>query len=162
MEQIDLHDIYEQIYVPFWHRAWCKYFFIIIGLVLVIISIGYYWLIYRSRKQQTSWDRALRDLEQLSGYAVKKYNKLLYFDLISLIKRYVMDRYIDGKLGVTDEELSAILYNTDFTEQQSNTLREIIARAQTIKFADQAATQEQFMIDCQQCVSLVKATIPQK
>lgn len=163
MNKHGLYDIYGSYHVPFWQT---KAFYVSSGIcfcLLLAFLIWQAWKKFRARKQMLpSWERALRELEQLkkSNVASVSQGKQFYCTLTSLFKKYLDERFGFDCQGKTDEELLSYLEQKEFPATLLNELRVIIMGSIIIKFANAQAIQEQIVLDLSRSVTFIRQTIP--
>lgn len=172
-----MYDIKPHIAVPPVKTPWFTSWGWIVLLVLVIAWILYL-LFKKLRTQQTQekrlppFEEALVALQQLDASDYLRQNKVkdYYSGLTEIVKRY-LDREVDNAvLESTTEELITKLEihknsgNLDFDIKTIDKLREILQRADLVKFAKMQTDTGQVQLDRQDIEEIIKEThqiIPQ-
>lgn len=139
-QNIELIDIYDVWYQPWW-KTTCSYvtFSMIVCLILVIVL--YYLLKSGWFGKTLSFDQqALKDLNKLANqtYNSEKQIRTAYFQLTLIFKTYLTHRYQQPLLDKTDIEI-IYLMQALLPETQFFVLEEFLKRASQIKFSHELA-----------------------
>lgn len=160
----DFYDIFGVWHEPWWQSTTCKVFVLILTSTIVI------WIAYRifkkiltKKKVRPYWEVALTNLENLRAPKVFATDKAknFYFQLTSILKRYITERYGVAAQGSTEKEILTYLEDQiKFPKETLPVLRDIFYHASSIKFANEPALIEQMEQDLALGMRLVKETIP--
>ena len=157
-EELQIKDIYDVWYHPFWQQNW----FIALGIIVTLTLIGLlgYWLYQKNKKEiiLEPWEVALDALHDLKKNKPES-PKLFYIQLTTILKRYLQSRYELSLIGTTDDEmLSALQQGSAVPKPVTDTIKTLLNGVQLIKFANQKAAQEQMQNALASSVQLVKST----
>lgn len=162
----ELYDIYTLWHIPFWQT---QQFFIALVLIGVLIGTAIIVMLikkWRARKsQQTAWERALGQLEdiQKKNRITVEQGKDFYHDLTRIMKKYVHERYLLDVLSATDQEfLETLEKNRVLLPLMLAELQEVMNGLLFIKFANAQAAQAKMQDDFSRVVMIIKTTIPEK
>ncbi len=157
-QKLELIDIYDITYEPWWQSLWFK----TIGISLIAILSGlfvyYLYKKYRKVTSLTYWQQAFASIAVLEkqGFAD---GQLFYVRLTHIIKDYLHERYQLALADKTDTELLETLKQT--TEVPSTVcqeVKEIFDGVIFIKFANQQAAHERMEQALVKSRSLIKET----
>lgn len=164
MEKLELYDIYECWHTPWWHS---KIFIITcsIGAFLVACAILYgIWRWYKARKGTlTPWQKALMQLERLSGQRVETPEQAyaLYLELTALLKNYLQERYQLPFASATDQEVVMLIDQIPvFTPEFKLQVSDLFLSGMVIKFAREAAVHERMQHHLATARSIITMTTP--
>lgn len=159
-QSINFYEIYDYYTLPFWQTTW---FFILLSILVVALIIGAY-LFFRSKKKIPAWTIALQKLEGLRSNKLQSQSdfRLFYFNLTSIIKNYLHERFSFTILDKTDDELLSWLEAQNFDPLILEILKKIAANAVLIKFAKHETLFANAQEDLNRAQSIVTKTIPQK
>ena len=163
MAQINLHEIYEFLYTPFWYETW---FIITIVLSLAVAALLAWlirWWLERRRLRRppiTSWEQAFQALEQLTQNppTTKEEYKAFYFALSDIVKAYLGSRFTWHLEDKTDEELLVFLRAQHLDPALCTMVEQVTSGAMQIKFADAESMREQVERDSAQVYELIERT----
>ena len=161
--KMEIFDIYPFYYIPFWQTTFFK---ISIGVVLFLIlaSVVLYFYLKNKRKKITAWQWAILELEKLSksidSFETKKDFKFFYFDLTSIIKKYLKKRFDWNTTDKTDEELIIFLKDKNFDDELLVGLKKMLNGAIWIKFANESVLKTESKKDLGLALRMVEKTIP--
>ncbi len=166
-----MFDIKPAIEVPPVKSNWLNYLFWTLLIVLALILLGY--LIFKQKKkielakqQLPPFEEALVALQTLDTSAFLRENKVkeYYSGLTEIVKRY-LDREVDEAAleSTTDELISKLQLHKDaghldFDKATINKLREILMRADLIKFAKMQMESGQAQLDRAEIEEIIKET----
>lgn len=166
-----MFDIKPAIEVPPVKTNWLNYLFWALLFVLVLVLLGYF--IFRQKKkieqakqQLPPFEEALVALQTLDTSAFLRENKVkeYYSGLIEIVKRY-LDREVDEAAleSTTDELISKLQLHKDaghldFDKATINKLRDILMRADLIKFAKMQMESGQAKLDRAEIEEIIKET----
>ena len=157
-----LYDIYEMWHLPFWQTR--EFWITIITISGIVIALVVAWLLrlyILKKKNETPWDKALRELSRLSlpDTITKEQAKQFYFSVTAILKNYFNRRYLINSKGKTDQELIHMMEEVEVLH--ANLLpfvRTIFAGCSQIKYADEHALKEQVSRDLDNAIILIKET----
>jgi len=143
-----LYDIKPAIELPKDYSRFWKYLLWILPLVLAIGGF-LFWLLRRNKKRAEAekylppFEQALASLKELDekGYIQTEQIKEYYSELTDTIRRYYDEKVYDHSMESTTEELIARLEleresgNLEFTSEIIASLKDILQRADLVKFA---------------------------
>ncbi|MEY4904211.1 MAG: hypothetical protein RLZZ292_2026 [Bacteroidota bacterium] len=128
-------------------RNWEDFIWLFLLLALAIVAGIAYFLYQKQKKtpsapilaiaQLTPHERALRNLEQLRQAELwqKGNPKQYYIELSHILREYVAQRYQMPALELTTDELQARLQQNNQTDNQVQTLIQVLRNADLVKFA---------------------------
>lgn len=141
-QKLELIDIYDIVYEPWWLSTVAKIGFCIVGIV-ACIGIGY--LIYRKTKKPPVifyWQKALGDIGKLEKTDFSD-GQAFYLRLTEIMKEYLQQHYAVHLVDKTDTELLEVLKTTSVIPSHVyETMKELLEGVVFIKFAHQHAAQE--------------------
>jgi len=141
-QQLQLIDIYDIVYQPWWLSSTAKIGYTIF-IFLLGVGVGY--LIYKKTRKPLIipyWQQALYAIAALEkeGYAN---GQQFYLRLTEIMKCYLQEKYGVALLDKTDTELLEILKATPAVPAHVfDTIKELFDGVIFIKFAHQEAAQE--------------------
>lgn len=155
--KVELIDIYDITYNPWWLSSWFK--LCASGLFgVLIIALSY--VLYKKYKKKISlpyWQQTLRSIELLKKQGFED-GQLFYVRLTQVVKQYLHERYKIALADKTDSEMLETLKHTpDIPPLVYKEVKEIFDGVMFIKFANQHAAKErmeQALIKSQELVSL--------
>lgn len=166
-----MFDIKPFIDVPPVKTNWLKY--LLWALLILAIIAGFVYLILRQKKKREEarqqlppFEEALVALQTLDNSAFLKENKLkdYYSSLTEIVKRY-LDREVDEAAleSTTDELITKLEMHKDaghleFDRATINRLKEILKRADLIKFAKMQMESGQAQLDRTDIEEIIKET----
>lgn len=166
-----MFDIKPFIDVPPVKTNWLKY--LLWALMILAIIAGFVYLILRQKKKREEarqqlppFEEALVALQTLDNSAFLKENKLkdYYSSLTEIVKRY-LDREVDEAAleSTTDELITKLEMHKDaghleFDRATINRLKEILKRADLIKFAKMQMESGQAQLDRTDIEEIIKET----
>ncbi len=161
-QELELFDLYDLWYEPFWHKPW--FWPIVVTVILLLAALVVYWFVKKRMKTKQiikePWQEALEQLAILKVHECKSITarKQFYSNLTYILKRYLIRRYGIALESKTDEEIIVIIQNSEFPVELFATLSTIFNGAQYIKFAHQDAALEQMNYDLEHTISIIKST----
>jgi hypothetical protein len=160
---IQLYELYDLWYTPFWKQWWVIGIIVTFCLFLITIAL-YWWLCIRKIRVlvKDPWQEALDSLYaiNLSLFEDLDHHRILYHELTNILKQYVSKLYLLDLQGKTDSEWLAVLASSQFPRDLQVPLRSIMEGALTIKFAHQDVAMEQMRFDIVRSIDIVRNTIP--
>ena len=104
---VDMYDIYDVVYEPWWQSRW---FMIGMGLVAIVLLVSV-WFFYKNRKGKRglSYEQRIRQqLIALKNSAPEDASRF-YSVLTNLAKEYISQMYGVSVQGLTDDEVLQLL-----------------------------------------------------
>jgi hypothetical protein len=142
-QQLDILDIYDVSYNPWYLQTWFMYS-IILFCIIAIAGISY--LLYIKNKKVikiTPQEKALQQLTDLKNANMQSH-KEFYICLTTVLKQYLQRQYSIDLVGATDAEfLQKIVGNNLFSEIIIDHVKTILDGVTLIKFANESAAKEQ-------------------
>lgn len=140
-------DIYGVWYHPWWHSKLCTIGIVIIGLIVLVLMLHFFWIRYMRANSFSFEQIALLNLQELHRQSYKSDTDLrdAYFKLTMIMKVYLSKRYKIALLNKTDKEL-VLHIQALASKTVSATLQELFERSYQIKFAH-AAVSEKMLYD---------------
>ena len=155
-QPLEILDIYDISYNPWWLQKWFLYSCIALGIV-IIAMVGY--LLYQNYKTEpeiSAQEAALQKLADLKKAKLQS-PKEFYIRLTTLLKEYLEKDYAINLVGKTDAEfLDTIKENHLFSETIIDAVKEILDGVTLIKFANQSAAQEQMQQALKLSLKIIK------
>lgn len=158
MQNLQMYDIYDVWYQPFWQQTW----FLVSGIIVVLIFMGIVgrWLYNRQKTEiiLTPYERALTSFYHLQKSKMDS-PKQFYSGLTSTLKQYLQNRYQLFLLGTTDDEMRVILKKENNVPPEVEIkVDAILQDVVLIKFADKKAAKEQMEKALKESIALVEET----
>jgi uncharacterized RDD family membrane protein YckC len=128
-------------------RNWEDFIWLFLVIALALVAALAYFLYQKQKKtpsapilalvQLTPHERALRNLEQLRQAELwqKGNAKQYYIELSHILREYVAQRYQMPALELTTDELQTRLQQNNQTDNQVQTLIQVLRNADLVKFA---------------------------
>ena len=135
MNDIELYDLYDVWYQPWWHHWAVKATAIALAVVCVA---GIMWVIvrrFRRPKPQPFWQIALAHCAQLKSQIAQKPLPVLYAQMTRILKTYIALRYGVTVSSATDQELTQLLDQLALGQEQKTAMQELLIQAVPAKFA---------------------------
>lgn len=141
--ELEIKDIYDVWYHPFWQQTW----FIATGIVVCLFLIGWlsYWLYQKQKKPIifTPVEVAIDQLQQLQKQK-ELAPKQFYTFLTTILKQFLQAQTKLHFVGTTDAEMLKLLEkNPAVPENSYELVKSILAGVTLIKFANQEAAESQ-------------------
>ena len=163
-QEIELYNLYDLWYEPFWHKPW--FLLVIVSVALLMVALLLFWLIkIRKKTKQRLKEPGQEALDQLTMLQQQVHEcksvvsrKQFYSNLTRILKRYLVRRYGFALESKTDEEVVLIIRNSEFPIELFKSLSTVFNGALYIKFAHQDAAFDQMNQDLDQVVSIIKLT----
>lgn len=155
-QELQIKDIYDVWYHPFWREKWFVYSSII--LIIGLIVLVSYWLYKRNKKEiiLTPQEQALEALYKLKKSEWESH-KVFYIQLTTILKQYLQTQYKLPCIGKTDIEwLEMLQKNSQINEFVIQTIKTLLDGVVLIKFANQKAAQQQMQEALIKSIELVK------
>jgi hypothetical protein len=155
--QLELLDIYDIWYHPWWQQTW----FMILCIVFVVALIATFsYFIYKKFfvkpiiKQ--AWQIALQEIEKLSHSDFDDQNKF-YSTLTSILKHFLQEEYSIALVDKTETEFIALLETNSLVPASiTEKCRLIFDGVVLIKFAHQKTVHEHMLSSLKLAQDLVK------
>ncbi len=153
----EIYDFYE---IPYWQTLWFK-IVVIVGIIAIIALISYF-IMTRKKRVIPSWEIALQQLNKINieRCVNKRDFKAIYFEITSIFKRYLHDRYELNIIDKTDDELIKYLTKNNFDSILLESIKKLILSSNLVKYADEVALKTQVEEDLKLAISLINKTIP--
>ncbi len=161
--QLELLDIYDVWYNPWWHQTW---FIVASSLILVgFIFLGFYFIykkFFVSIVIKQPWQKLLDELKILSTSDFDDQKKF-YSRLTSALKQYIQESYSLQLVDKTDTEfIDALEYCPTIPAHVTQELKTIFDGVMLIKFAHQKTVHEHMSSSLKAAEALVKEIRDQK
>ncbi len=157
-QKLELIDIYDINYEPWWQSLWFKGVLIFLGVILCGLLAYYFYKKYRKACVLTYWQQAFASITVLEkqGFAD---GQLFYVRLTHILKDYLHQRYQIALADKTDTELLETLkQTTEIPPIVYQDVKEIFDGVLFIKFANQQAAQERMEQAITKSRSLIEVT----
>ncbi len=153
----------------FWHTPWWQtktFYIVLISFLLIVLSI-LIWSIIRfiiSRKKITPWEQALHELAKLKQMPLlnDQDGAKRYFELRTILKKYIDARYGVYFADKTDEELIVALPTVVHRADIVLSIKELLYHSEQAVFAAAKLSPSAFNKDVDTVISIIKHTIPEK
>ncbi len=162
--KIELYDIYDLWYQPFWQTTWFWWFAIVSAVGLIMLIVWYMAHRYRARipaREKPAWQVALKRLEGLPKRNDSVTPKEFYGIITGTLKEYFQRRYGFDLHGKTDQEVLAYLTHEAVPDDIVRDLTVIFTHGVANKFADGMQQQELCLQDLSLSIAIVKRTMPE-
>jgi hypothetical protein len=158
-EPVELVDIYDYYYIPFWQTMWFKISMAVLAAAL-ITAFCIWWFVLRRKKPLTADQWAKRELAQLAVHkcTTQQDFRQLYFRLTEIIKGYLTRRYGWVLADKTDHELIAWLTEQQFDPTILDLLTQLADGAMWVKFANTSALKSQAETDVKTVHAMIDQT----
>lgn len=147
-QTMQLVDIYDVWYQPWWHSLW-----IYVALGIIVCSVLFFVLYYMYRagffRKNLSYDQqALKDLSVLSAQVYLSDEKIraAYFQITMILKKYLGQRYQISLHDKSDIEIISLLHEQIHGSLQP-LLAEFLQRSFQIKFAKDGVSEQMLRDD---------------
>ncbi len=141
-QKLELIDIYDIVYEPWWLSTTTKVAVCVLVFMLCVF-IGY--VMYRKTRKPVVllyWQKALHDIGVLEKTDFSD-GQLFYLRLTEIMKQYLQERYALHLVDKTDTELLELLNTTELIPSHVyETMKDLFEGVVFIKFAHQNAVQE--------------------
>lgn len=145
-----LHDIKEQIRYPITFKEVIPWIGGSVGILALVALAAWLILKYRSRRSAETEKKdpahivALRKLDKYRGNKMwtPEKQKIFYSGITDALREYIDARYDIGAMEMTTAEIMKDLKNTDVEEDLQSGLKDLFERADFVKFAKYAASDE--------------------
>ena len=131
---VDMYDIYDLAYTPWWQEAW----FIVatsIALLILVFGVVYFWKYRKKYKKLSYQEQLFLQLEQLKNMPAEQAQNF-YIILTNVLKEYLTQMYGIPAKGLTDDELLAQLSTMKaLPEAMVMHVRKILEGIVIVKFA---------------------------
>jgi hypothetical protein len=158
MQSMEIKDIYDIWYQPFWKQTW--FFVLAIIICLSLISVIGYWLYKKQHKtvEPEYWQLAVTHLNQLTEQNIQD-PAIVYAAITTIIKQYLQVRYQLPLVGLTDDQfIHTIEDNNSFESNTKAAIKELFNDVVLIKFAQQQAAQQQMTDALKKAIALIDKT----
>ncbi len=156
-QTLELLDIYDVYYEPWWLNEWLWYG--IYATVGIVVCVLVYFLIRKlmPQKKLSYWEQALIQIERLGNDLDNP--KLFYGQLTDILKRYLQERYTLPLVGKTDTELLAVLeHDNAVPHMLFQDIKTIFDGVVYVKFAHHSAAVEQMRHAQRTAAKIIKET----
>jgi hypothetical protein len=158
MQSMEIKDIYDISYQPFWKETW----FILLAIIVCSSLIGVigYWL-YKKQQEKVEpeyWEIALYHLQKIKDQNIQD-SAVVYAAITTIIKQYLQTRYAVSLVALTDDQfIDALESNSCFNSSTKETIKELFNDVVLIKFAQQEAAQQQMADAIKKAIALIETT----
>lgn len=158
-QHLELIDIYDVWYHPWWQQVWVKY--AVIAAVVFLSFVFVRWLyirFFRVVKVKRPFEIAL---EKLSAFTSRDYEnpKLFYICLTDILKEYFQELYGKPFVGTTDDEMVFLLEKMSIVPKGiTDNVKTILTGVTFVKFANQKAVHEQMIKALTLAIRIVEET----
>lgn len=154
---LDIYDFYE---IPLWQTLW---FQIPIGIItLLLVGSIVYFILHRKKPKLSAWEIARQQLSliNLERCSNKQDFKKVYFDITTILKSYIQERYQWDIIDKTDDEMIAYLTKNEFNPELLEAIKKLLYGSSLVKYADEVALKTQVDVDLKLAFDFIKKTIP--
>ena len=138
---VDIYDIYDIVYEPWWLKTWFLVSCASLVLLLIVGSV-YYWYRYKKKKILSYDQQLILKLEALKQYDPVDVQSF-YLQLTALLKDYLHKRFHIAASGLTDDELLASIHiYSQIPSFVVHASKSILQGVTIIKFAQGTAAKE--------------------
>ncbi len=160
MDELQVYELYDIWYKPWWHSTPAKVFFVIL---LVSVAIVCFWLLakyMRKRVVVPYWQQLLAQCVQLRKQSDALDLPILYAHLTALFKEYLEKRYSLQVKQLTDQELVDEIKKLSLSESQQESVRELLMYAVPAKFDAEQCNVADPLIHISYLETFIKETQP--
>ncbi|NBQ17598.1 hypothetical protein EBU24_04740 [bacterium] len=155
--QLELLDIYDVWYNPWWRQTWFKSTCALI-VILIVAALSYY--VYKrffvKPVIKQAWQKALEEIDLLAHSDFDDQNKF-YSALTSVLKRFMQEEYQVSFVDKTDTEFIQSLETSSLVPEAITQKCKLIFDGVTlIKFAHQKTVHEHMLSSIKLAQDLVK------
>lgn len=134
MNELELYDLYDVWYKPWWQSAPAKVIALFVVVALLALIAWYISSYLKRRKPMPFWQRALEQCAHLKKSSDTLELSLLYAHLTALLKEYLEKRFTINVKQLTDEELREKVLELPLTQLQKDHVTELLTYAVPAKF----------------------------
>jgi len=160
MNDIELYDLYDVWYQPWWQHWSVK----IIGLSLLFLVVaGAIWSLVRRFTRAAAvpyWQRALDQCSSLKAQLDQLEPPVIYAQLITILKTYIAARYIHTTRSATEKELMIIIQELAISDVQKSHLKQLLMQAVPVKFATEKPGLQVITADIDALQGFINTTRP--
>ena len=135
MNDIELYDLYDVWYQPWWHHWAAR----AAGILLLVLCIAVIlWVIFRRvirPKVEPFWQIALAQCAALKHQMPDLPLPVIYVRMTNILKTYIATRYARTVSSATDHELTQLLDELAICQEQKSKMQELLVQAVPAKFA---------------------------
>lgn len=158
MQSIEIKDIYDVYYQPFWKETW----FVVLVVIVCLSLIGVIaYLLYKKQQKKVQpqyWQIAIDYLQQLKKQNIQD-PAVVYAAITIIVKQYLQTRYAVSLVALTDDQfIGALEDNSCFDTATKQAIKELFNDVVLIKFAQQAAAQQQMNDAIKKAIALIDIT----
>lgn len=160
MEQqtIELIDIYDITYNPWWLSFWFKMTLVCVAASIAMFLSYYFYKKYRKKPIVPYWQHALDKINALRKGDFQD-GQFFYVQLTDVLKQYLQERYQIHLVDKTDIEfLKTIEQEQAIPPVVYETLKDLLDGVMVIKFAHGKAVQERMNDALEQSIKLIENT----
>lgn len=134
MNELELYDLYDVWYKPWWHSTPAKVF-ALCGVIALLSLIAWYIIAYVKRcKPMPFWQKALEQCAYLKKSSDSLELPMLYAHLTALLKEYLEKKFAINVKQLTDVELREKVVELPITQLQKDRVIELLTYAVPAKF----------------------------
>ncbi len=154
------HEIYDFYEIPFWQTTWFS-ILTIVGAISLILLIVYFFMT-RKKRVLPSWEIAIQQLHKINiERCINKHDfKKIYFEISTILKHYLQERFGWNIIDKTDDELMKYLQKNQFNTTLLESLKKLFLSSSFVKYADEVALKTQVEEDLKMAFKLIDQTIP--
>lgn len=155
--QLELLDIYDVWYNPWWQQVWFK---ALCAVTVILFLVATFYYVYKrffvKPVIQHAWQKALEEIEKLSQSDFDDQNKF-YSRLTSILKRFMQEEYQVSFVDKTDTEfIDALEHSPSVPVSITQKCKLIFDGVTLIKFAHQKTVHEHMLSSIKLAQDLVK------
>ena len=153
MNEIQLYDIYNYYYTPFWQMSWFKF---VCGSLLLglLIALVFLFIKKKKRKKLSPFEMASHQLEKLS-FSLEG-GQQFYYALNGILKKYLIEQFNYPIAAKTDREFLELLEKRGISSDDLKEIEHLFLGAEAIKFAAQKAILATMRQDKARAANLLK------
>lgn len=158
MQDIELYDLYDVWYHPWWQSSTFKF---VVLLVVLLLFAYLVWVFMRwlKRTQPMPYDqKILMQCQQLKKDSAMLEISFLYAQLTALLKEYLAKRYNTHLKSLTDQELLAYVGELGMQESHIALVQKLLLYSVPAKFDDHLTALEDPVIHITLLEQLIKET----
>ncbi len=158
MQDIEVYDLYDVWYQPWWQSTTAKYAVLV---VVILLFLGLVWFLMKwlRKTQPMPYDqKILMQCQQLKKNSALFEMPFLYAELTALLKEYLAKRYNAHLASLTDQELLAHIGELGMQEAQIASVQKLLLYSVPAKFDDHQTALEDPVIHIMLLEQLIKET----
>jgi hypothetical protein len=156
---LELIDIYDVWYNPWWHSLWFIVLCCIIACTVIILMVYSFYKFWWPKRKISFEKQALSDLANLANKPTETQEQIRasYFQVTLILKNYLQKRYVLNLTDKTDLEIALMLEGL-VSPQLYHLIKEFLQRSFQIKFAHETVLVQTLQDDIKLVQKVIETT----